>query len=310
MEDSENMVIPPDNLGERKQPVILIAQLMRNVAQMRHVDEVFVWLSNALVRYLDLPVVQFWMTEADNKEHFRGELRAVATMNGLIPQEMHLNNQVLDMVEHLFHTRRSVRSLPIQGLFSPLQVSLFTVYDLHYWAGYFLDSDALFTPTRTAAVSKPISTSFTVIVSLFTEVPLSADQTRAIHFILKQAMRIIVNRKLLTIQEPLETARQHTAKEPSIALVDIIPTRSQDVRQFQAANPFAHASIIADRKARRLYSAVDGYRSVAALAQVTGFAQKELIEALRYLSRHQKIEFYTSKGERVEHISPILSASE
>ena len=231
-------------------------------------------------------------------------------MNGLMQQEMHLNNQVLDMVERLFHTRRSVRSLPIQGLFSPLQVSLFTVYDLHYWAGYFLDSDALFTPTRAAAVSKPIATSFTVIVSLFTEVPLSADQTRAIHFILKQAMRIIVHRKLLTIQKPLETARPNPAKSASIVLADIIPTRSQDVKQLQAANPFANASIIADRKARRLYSAVDGYRNVAALAQVTRLAQKEVIEALRYLLRQQKIEFYTSKGERVEHISPILSASE
>jgi hypothetical protein len=309
MEDSENTFIPPIGSGERKQPVVLIAQLMRSIAQMRHVDEVFVWLSNALVRSLELPVVQLWKTELDNRGRFQAELRALTTQDGSLPQEMHLNSQVLAMIERLFHERRSVMSLPIQYLFPPLQASLFAVYGLHYWAGYFLDSDAVCTPARTVTVSKPTSTPLTIIVSFFTAVPLSVEQMRAIHFVLKQTMRIIMNRRFQTFQNSLETAQENTDTGTSIALADVIPTRAQNLQQLQAANPFAHASIIVDKKARRLYSAIDGCRSVTELAQITHLTQKELTEALRYLFQQQKIEFYTVGGEYVEDLPPVLSAS-
>jgi hypothetical protein len=309
MEDSKNTFIPPSNFGERKQPVILIAQLMRTIAQMRHIDEAFVWLSNALVRSLDLPVVQLWKTDVDNTGQFQAELRAMTTQNSYLPQEMYINHQVMVMVERLFHERRGVMSLPIQGLFPPLQASLCTVYDLHYWAGYFLDSDTLCVPARTVAVSKPVTSPLTVIVSFFTVVPLSVDQMRAISYVLKQAMRIIMSRKFQTFQNSLGTVRENPDKDISVALADIIPTRSQDLQEYQAANPFTYASIIADKKARRLYSAVDGCRNVTELAQITRLAQKELIEALRYLLQQQRIEFYTSGGEHIEHLPPISSAS-
>src|SRR5436853_2645336 len=198
MEDSKNTFIPPSDFRERKQPVVLIAQLMRSIAQMQHVDEVFVWLSNALVRYLDLPVVQLWKTDVDEAGQFQAELRALAAQNGYLPQEIYLNKQVLVMVERLFHERRSVMSLPIQGLLSPVQAPLCTVHNLHYWAGYFLDSDTLSTPARTTVASKPMSTPFTIIVIFFTAIPLSADEMRVVNFVLKQAMRIIISRKFQT----------------------------------------------------------------------------------------------------------------
>jgi hypothetical protein len=122
-------------------------------------------------------------------------------------------------------------------------------------------------------------------------------------------MRIIMNRKFQTFQNSLETVQENPDKDTSIALADIIPARSQDLQRYQAANPFACASVIADKKARRLYSAVDGCRNVAELARITCLAQKELVQALRYLFQQQKIEFYTSGGEHVEHLPLIMSAS-
>jgi hypothetical protein len=309
MEDSKNTLTPPDILGGRKQPVILIAQLMRSITQMRHVDEVFVWLSNALVRYLDLPVVQFWTTEVGKTGQSQAELRALTTQNASLPQDMYLNNQVLAVVERLFHDKYSVMSFPIGDLFPPSQASLFAVYDLHYWAGYFLDSDSVFSSTDTAEVSAQKSIPLVVAVSLFTEAPLSADQMRAISFVLKQAMRIIINRRFRTFQNSLKTTKEHPGKSGSITLADIVPTRSQDLQLLQSINPFAHASIIAHKKARRLYSAVDGYRSGAELAQITHLTHNELIEALRYLFQQHKIEFYTLTGEHVEHLPLIVSAS-
>lgn len=309
MEDRRNTPTAPGVFGERKQPVSLIAQLMRSIAQMRHIDEVFVWLSNALVRSLDLPVVQVWKTELDNTGRFQAELRAVTSQTGSLSQEMYLNSQVLTMVEHLFHERRCVRSIPVQGLFSPCQASLCTGHDLHYWAGYFLDSDALFSSTGTAMVSKPMSIRLTIVVSLFTEVPLSASQMRTMSFILNQTMRIIMNSRFHTFQNSFRPVPKDLEGDTFIALADIVPTRSQDLQQFQAANPFAHASIIADKRARRVYSAVDGYRNVAELARITFLDQEALVEALRYLFQQQKIEFHTSSGEHVKHLPPVLCPS-
>jgi hypothetical protein len=308
MEDSKYTFTSPNVSGERKQPVVLIAQLMQSIAQMRHVDEAFVWLSNALVRSFELPVVQLWKTELDNTGQFHADLRALTTLDGSLPQEAYLNNQVLFMAERVFHGKKSVRSVPVQGVFPPLQASLCARHDLHYWAGFFLDSNALISASGT--VSKPASIPLIVVVSLFTEVPLSGYQIRAMSFVLKQTMRIIINRRFQTFQNSFKVVRKDPDEDTHIALTTIIPMRLQDLQQFQAAvNPLAHPSIIANKRARRVYSAIDGCRNIAELAHITFLDRAELIEALRYLFQLRRIEFYTPSGEHIKHPPPVLYAS-
>jgi hypothetical protein len=146
-------------------------------------------------------------------------------------------------------------------------------------------------------------------VSFLTQLPISADQDRAISFTLKQAMRIMLNRDLLNLSAPdaVENSRENTGKHTVFAA--IVPHRLQDVEASQADNPFASASIIADKNARRLYSVVDGHKNIVELSQMAHLDQKDLIEALRYLFQLQKIEFYTLDGELVRQVSFLLPSS-
>ena len=129
---------------------------------------------------------------------------------------------------------------------------------------------------------------------------------RAITFILEQAVRIIASKGFLTL---------HTAAAPQTNSVEnallahalIIPRRAESIEQFQVDNPFANASTIMDRNARRLYTAIDGNKNVAELIHMMGFGSKETVDAFRHLFERQKIRFYTIKGELVQHpefISP------
>ena len=60
MEINKNAPTPFNSSEERVLPIVLIAQLMKNMETMHHVDEAFLWLANAMARSLDVPVVQFW----------------------------------------------------------------------------------------------------------------------------------------------------------------------------------------------------------------------------------------------------------
>jgi hypothetical protein len=189
---------PPLNLSEeRVQPIVLIAQLMKNMETMHHVDEAFLWLANAMTHCLDIPVIQFWASQQDISGQPYTDVRAIASQDPSLPQPVHLNTQVMVIIKHLFHEKRSITSLPIEGVFSALQASLFAHYNLHYWASFLLQNEALLPPTMTGTTLGKTSTPLVMIVTLFTQSPLSTDQARSTRFILEQALRVTINRGFL-----------------------------------------------------------------------------------------------------------------
>jgi hypothetical protein len=142
-----------------------------------------------------------------------------------------------------------------------------------------------------------------MVVTLFTQSPLSNDQARATRFTLDQMLRIINSRGFLSNPSAEAIAAEKLAVErsSSTALAKIIPQRTQNIEQHQASNPFAHATVIADKNARRLYAAIDGNKNISELTQITHFDQKELIDALSSLFKEQKIHFYTPEGEAIKN---------
>jgi hypothetical protein len=303
MEENRNLSTSPNTSGDRIQPIVLITQLMQKMTTMHHVDEVFLWLANTMARRLDIPVVQFWAAQLDNTGNKHGVIRAFACQYPTLPRQVHLNGHVVTVIERLFHERRNTISLPIEGFFSPSQTALFAQYNLRYWASFLLRDDSLLPPVKSEQVPESSSTPLLVIVTLFTQSPLSTDQARATRFTLDQMLRIIKSRGFLNNPNAAAIAAEKVASErsSSAALAKIIPQRSQNIENYQASNPFAHASIIADRNARRLYAAIGGNRNVAELAQITRFNQKELIDALSYLFQEQKIQFYTPEGTSIKN---------
>ena len=67
-----------------------------------------------------------------------------------------------------------------------------------------------------------------------------------------------------------------------------------------SSNPFAHPSGISDKKAQRLYDAIDGRRSVAELCRVIGMNLTEAQQSLQDLVRAQQIDLFTLDGWPVD----------
>lgn len=302
MEERINSFPSPDASRGRVQPIMLISRLMQQTANMRHVDEVFLWLAQAMVQSLDIAVVQFLAIQQDGQ--FRAEVRAIASQNPSPSQTSYVNNQVTALAEHISREQIGSISRPVENIFPPLPAALLAQHDLRCWTGYFLRNEAFLPPAAGSPVQAPMP--FTMLVSLFTLSPLSGDQMRAITFILEQSARIIASKGFLILHAPTATQTNPFANSPQ-AYAPIIPRRAESIEQFQVDNPFANASTIMDRNARRLYTAIDGNKNVAELIHMMGFEPKETLDAFRYLFEQQKIRFYTLKGDLVQNpdfISP------
>ena len=72
--------------------------------------------------------------------------------------------------------------------------------------------------------------------------------------------------------------------------LELIPRRVSNQGAMQTSNPFARTPVIRDEQARRLYTAIDGKKTVIKLAAETGLETDEVISALRVLLKSNTIE--------------------
>src|SRR5690242_3373613 len=118
----ENNYIPPSRPPEeRRQPIALVARLMQDAPNMRHVDEVFLWLSQTIAKHLDITVVQFWTTQLDSNGQFHAALRALASQHQALPQPVHLNQHMALVMRQRLLEKRSSASLPVENVFPASQ---------------------------------------------------------------------------------------------------------------------------------------------------------------------------------------------
>ena len=134
--------------GERTQPIVLIAQLMQEAAHMRHIDEVFSWLAQAMAQRWHIPVVHLWSEQNYRTGQVQTELRAAASQNPALPQQVHMNHQTPGMVEHFLREQKSSLPLPVTNILPASQAQMLVYYQLNYWAGYFLKNDELLLPVH------------------------------------------------------------------------------------------------------------------------------------------------------------------
>lgn len=295
--------LPTQRLGEKKQPVSLLALLMQEIANMRHVDEVLFWLATAMVQHLDIPIVQFWASQLDQKGKAHAELRAIASQRTSFPQPVAVNHQVVFLLDRLRQEQQHTASLPVESIFSAEQTSLLMGYGLHYWSCYFLEGEELL-PPRPHASKGRVPTPLLLAVSSFLPTPFSEKQERAVSFLLEQSMRLIRSHKLL-----ITPGTKPEEPEISLKFSEIVPRRSQNIEASQADNPFAHATVLTSKHVRRLYTAIDGHKTMSELLQNTALEENAGLEALLYLFQQQKIQLYTRAGEPVDasFFGPSLS---
>ena len=298
MRNNDKAHSAPVSGEERTQPIVLIAQLLQETTHMRQANEVFSWLAQAMTQRWHIPVVQLWTPQNYRMGHVQTELQATASQRPALPQQVHMNRQTAAIVEHFLREQKSSLPLPVTSVFPAPQAQALARYRLHYWAGYFLKNENLSLPASDEARTDKVATPLSILATFFTQSIPSPRLLRSIGFLTDQAVRIAIQRGFLTPKSATSSLSKLSRR--ALSLNDLIPQNTQDLAQFQAQNPFSHAVIIPDRKARHLYAAIDGKKNVAQLAQLGHLDQKEISEALHYLFDLQQIRFHTPEGEIID----------
>src|SRR5437763_17174128 len=91
------------------QQLAVITQLLQMSANMRHIDEMFLWLSHVIGQRLNIDVLQLWSYQAHTTGQYSAELRVTASQNTLFPLQVVNNAQVSEIVRDLL-TQRSEAS--------------------------------------------------------------------------------------------------------------------------------------------------------------------------------------------------------
>lgn len=92
-----------------------------------------------------------------------------------------------------------------------------------------------------------------------------------------------------------------TDENAAVKLTELLPRRASKQGAMRTNSPFSSVPIIDDEQAYRLYSAIDGRKTLAELSAVTGLENQALSRATRVLLKESCIEIYDGAGRLVEH---------
>src|SRR5205085_9551318 len=114
------------NLGRGQS--LVSTQLMKAAINMRHIDELFLWLAQMIVQNFDAQVIQFWVTQSTRTGQYFIQLRTMASQDTTLPQHVVTNNQIIAVAERILSERRNYLLQPVGNIFPPYQASLLTRY--------------------------------------------------------------------------------------------------------------------------------------------------------------------------------------
>ena len=302
MENSEDG-IDSHPIDRGNQQLAVITQLLRMSVNMRHIDEMFLWLSHSIGQRLNIDVLQFWSYQAHITGQYSAELRVTANQNTLFPLQVVNNVHVSEIVSDLLTQQSGASPQAVASTFSPHQADLLTRYNLHYWACFLLSSDVLLPPTMSNEPTQgAIPTPLTMAVSLFTQQLPNPHLLPTIKSILEHALSIAKNRGLLSsaANPSLGNLANNRAQPQQLTFNELIPHRAQDVQAMQANNPLANAIVIADMQARQLYFAIDGKKSIAELVDIIQLDQQEFDSALQFLLKQKLTRLCEPNGKVID----------
>ena len=88
----------------------------------------------------------------------------------------------------------------------------------------------------------------------------------------------------------------------SVKLAELLPRRVSSEGAMRTSSPFARVPVIEDEQAHRLYSAIDGRKTLAELRAVTGMEDKAFTRATRVLLKVHCIQIFDTEGQLVESL--------
>ncbi len=96
------------------------------------------------------------------------------------------------------------------------------------------------------------------------------------------------------------TLAPDTDEIASVKLSELLPRRAGNQGAMRTNSPFTRVPIIEDEQAHKLYTAIDGRKTLAELSTVTGLENNALTRATRVLIKEKRIQIYDGAGQLVE----------
>jgi hypothetical protein len=302
MENSvEDLNADQIDIGYQQLPII--TQLLQMSRNMRHIDEMFLWLSHCIGQRLKIDVLQLWSYQHHTTGQYSAELRVTASQNTWFPLEVVDNAQVTEAVRDVFTQKSGVSPQSVRNIFALSQADLLTRYNLNYWACLFLRKNILLPPLmNNNPTGEIIPTPLTMAVSLFTSHALNPNLLPTINHILEHALSIAKNRGLLSnaAKPNSDNPADNPVQPQKFMLHDLIPCWKQDIQEIQANNPLAKAIPITDKSARQLYFAINGKKSITELGNLTQLDQQDFQSALRFLLKQNLIQLHDPDGKTID----------
>lgn len=89
-------------------------------------------------------------------------------------------------------------------------------------------------------------------------------------------------------------------KDAYVRLLELMPRRVSNQGAMRTNSPFARTPVIEDEQAHKLYTAIDGRKTLAELASATGLENKGITRAVRVLLEENCIQIYDAEGQIAE----------
>ena len=291
----------------RGQPLVS-TQLLRVATNMHHVDELFLWLTQTIVRNFDVQVVQFWAAQSTRTGQYFIQLRTMVRQDTSLPQHVVTNNQVIAIAERVLSEQHNYLLQPVGTVFPPYQTSLLTRYGLNYFFSYFLSGSTLLPPASNETSGESIPTPLAIATMLFLRQALSQNQLATIRLSTERALAVAAYRGLLLPSQTsgrIPAVSNGTHQQVGVApqqnsllpLERLVPRRLEDANYMTTSNPLTFTAVISDRPARRLLAAVDGSKNIDELGLSLNMDNREIYRALQFLLDQHRIELYEPGGE-------------
>ena len=302
----------PMNPGRRQ--LVITAQLYRDSENMSHMDELILWLANRITTSFPIQIAQFWALRSNHARQTSVELRACVSQDPNFPAQLVINNQVATTAHHFLTGQYGTMLRPMQNLFSTYQASTLARFGLYYCSCSFMRSESLLLPAYSAQNAQLIPIPLAIAILLYMRQPPAHDALAAIDLILDQAVSIAENRFLRppgsTTSGRLPVITSTPLQQPtSQSLYELILQRNEDDKLLTASNPLSGTSIIRDKKARRLYDAINGTRNLKEICEYLHIDLQEAAGAIRILASQSRILLYEPGGQPVDS-SIVIDAFE
>jgi hypothetical protein len=277
---------------------------------MHHIDDVLGWLAYIFVHRLNIQAVQFWANQRTSAQQVLFEARASIWQDQSFPGSLLTNQHVASVGKRFLESGRTVVVQHVNMLFSSYQATLFSRHGLNFCAGYTLSQSNMLPPPSLQSAALQVPTPLAMVVLYFFRQTPQESLLLSSQGIVEQALVIAQKRGLLLPPTEFFSSPPPSPQPAQTwTLSQLIPRRMQSVEALQASNPFANTVVISDKKARQLYSAIDGHKSFAELVQLTRLDQKAFIDALCFLLTNEYIQFYEPGGEAVDSATIFKSLS-